>query len=272
MPSVKQAAGQLFLGCLLSFCVIGVAESAVRPDASASVEAVGQLLRKIADDLHDPADRAAIQQLIAVFTERGIVSADQTGPWVLLTFNRAGDLDAVEVNAARFLSAPPLIQHAVILHELEHLKRAKTTRRLLDAVSPPAEGAGALQAIVRILVNDEYWAHRRDIAYVEQAVRAAGGLAAYLDTLLPVHRLPVQQYYGRSVEPFLTADGTIEERRLRRDLIFFTEFPRRYRRYYEAALAWEALQGHVEIRRGHDGMLYPTQLLAPAAFLAWLLP
>jgi len=267
MLALKQAAGQLFLGSLLTFCFMGVAESAVRPDAHASVEAVEQLMRTIAGDLHDRHDRAAVQQLIAVFTERGIVSADQAGPWVLLTFNRAGNLQAVAVNAARFLSAPPLIQHAVILHEVEHLKSARGTRRALDGASRQQP----FQAIVRTLVEDECRAYRREIGHFDRVVRASGGLRAYLVTLPAAERVPIQQYYQRQVQPVVTQDGRIDEGRLR-DLVFFGTFPKRYRRYYEAALAWEALQGHVEIRRGHDGTLYPTHLLVPAAFLAWLLP
>jgi len=255
------------IGWALAFSLIRAAGAATPPDDSEQVRAVAKRFRTIAGDLHDRHDRAAVQQLIAVFTERGIVSADQAGPWVLLTFNRAGNLQAVAVNAARFLSAPPLIQHAVILHEVEHLKSARGTRRALDGASRQQP----FQAIVRTLVEDECRAYRREIEHFDRVVRASGGLRAYLVTLQATERVLIQQYYQRQVQPVVTQDGRIDEGRLR-DLVFFGTFPKRYRRYYEAALAWEALQGHVEIRRGHDGMLYPTQLLAPAAFLAWLLP
>ena len=103
-------------------------------------------------------------------------------------------------------------------------------------------------------------------------MNAAGGLARYLDTLPVEQRFIIQLYYQHSVEPFVTASGGIDELRLRRDLIFLQTFPRRYRRYYEAALAWEALQGHVEIQRSLDGTLRPTRLLSPTAFLSWLVP
>jgi len=261
---------------------MGAVESAVTPETSASVEAVGRLLGQVAGDLRDPDDRAAVEQLIRVFMGRGTLRSDARGAWMVLTFNQAGELDAVEVNAARLLAAPPLIQQAVTLHEVEHLKSARDTRHTLDGVSrqPPStrqrigerESPGSalvLQAIVRTLVEDECRAYRREIEHFDRVVSASGGLPAYLATLPPAQRAPIQQYYQYQVQPVVTQDDRLDEGRLR-GLVFFGTFPKRHRRYYEAALAWEALQGHVEIRRGHDGMLYPTHLLVPAAFLAWL--
>lgn len=272
---MAQAAGRLLLGCLLATGLMGAVDSAVTPETSAPVEAVGRLLGEFAGDLHDPSEQAAMTRLITVFTERGTVNPDPKGAWVLLTFDRNTDLAAVEINAEHLLSAPSLIQHAVLVHELEHLKRAKDTRRLLEAVSQSGqapEAAGPLHKIVRALVDDEYHAYRREILYVHGVVNASGGLQAYLNTVPPGERLAIQQYYQQSIGPFLTAAGEIHELRLRRDFVFFRTFPRRYRRYYEAALAWEALQGHVEIQRRLDGTLRPARLLSPTAFLAWLVP
>ena len=123
-----------------------------------------------------------------------------------------------------------------------------------------------------MLVDDEYRAYCRDILYVEGIVRTAGGLDAYLASVSPTQRQLTQQYYHLHVQPFVTPDGGIDAAKLRRDFIFLTTFPRHYPRYYEAALMWEAMQGHVEVRRSHDGRWQPTHLLVPAAFLAWLVP
>ena len=210
---------------------------------------------------------------------------------MLLTFGRTGTLEAVAVNAPRLLAAPTLVQRAVILHELEHVKWAAQTRRLLGAPAAPvtvgqassvkasrlgsrhrAPDAARLQHIVRVLVDDEARAYARDIRYVEGIVSAHGGLAAYLATLPRSQRLPVSQYYQRSIQPFVDQAGHLNERRLRRDFIFLKTFPRHFPRHYEAALMWEALQGHVELRRGHDGIWRPGPLIEPAAFLAWLAP
>lgn len=249
---------------------------------SASAQAVRQLFGSIASDLRDAKDRAALEQLIAAFTERGTIATHPTGPWVLLTFNRAARLEAVEVSAERLLLAPPLIQHAVILHELEHVKWAQETRRALEALSAQDLSTTAadetpdrgqkLRSIIRILVEDEVRAYRRDIVYVNEIVNAHGGFSSYLETLPQADRGPVQQYYQQLIQRFVTDEGAIDERRLRRDFIFLETFPHRYRRYYEAALSLEAMQGHVELRRGPDGTLRCIPLIAPTAFLAWLLP
>ena len=251
---------------------------------SASAQAVRQLFGSIASDVRDVDDRAALEQLIAVFTERGTLSTDPNAPWMLLTFNRAARLEAIEVSAERLLLAPPLIQHAVILHELEHLKWAQETRRALETLSAryanqsaptdqaPFDTGQKLRAIIRILVEDEVRAYRRDIVYVEEIVNAHGGFSSYLETLPPAHRWPVQQYYQQLIQRFVTDEGTIDERRLRRDFIFLETFPHRYRRYYEAALSLEALEGHVELHRSPDGSLQFVPRIAPTTFLAWLLP
>ena len=253
--------------------------------ASQPSEVVETLLRAMAGEVRDAEDRVALEQLIAVFSGHGTVRAEREGPWVELTFNREGELEAVAIQAERLVSAPPLIQRAVILHELAHLQRAKATRRALNNLPQPTirersgsdqqqplDAAQRLREIVRILVDDEYQAYRREIKYLEGAVNTAGGLRRYLTTLPPAQRRLTQEYYQRSVQPFVTAQGDLDELRLRRDLIFLKTFPRRYRRYYEAALAWEALQGHVEIQRSLDGTLRPARLLSPTAFLAWLVP
>ena len=242
------------------------------------VAAVGQLLRTMVDDLTDPSDRAAIEQLIAAVTEHAALTDGDTTAWMLLTFDRDGTLVAVRVNAKMLLTAPPLLQRAAVLHELEHLKSAKATRQLLASGQTPvdsgdrAKPASALQSIVRVLVDDEFRAYARDILYVDGVIRAHGGLDAYLITLPPPQRLPIQEYYQRHVQLFVTPDGKIDDRRLRRDFIFLKTFPRYFPRYYEAALAWETLQGHVELRLGPDRRWRPARLLAPAAFLAWLVP
>ena len=275
------------------------------------VAAVGQLLRTMADDLTDPSDRAALEQFIAAVTEHATLTDGHTTAWMLLTFDRDGALIAVRVNAEVFFTAPPLLQRAAVLHELEHLKSAKATRQRLNSPSERAfdsphdlspvlvqrgirqepdgepllasgqapvdsgdraKSASALQSIVRVLVDDEFRAYSRDLLYVYGVIRAQGGLDAYLATLPPAPRLSLQEYYQRHVQPFVTPDGRIDDQRLRRDFIFLTTFPRHFPRYYEAALAWEALQGHVELRLGPDGHWRPTRLIAPAAFLAWLVP
>jgi hypothetical protein len=202
---------------------------------------------------------------------------------MLLTFDRNAELTAVEVSAARFLSAPSLIQEALLLHELEHLKNAPATDQAFDTLTPlPAVSAQhrnhaplvvaahRMQAIVRILVEDESRAHRREILYVAWGVQAAGGLARYLQTLPDAQRRIAQPYYAQHVAPFIDDAYHIDERRLRQELIFLRSFPRRYRRYYEAALAWEALQGHAQLHRSPDGTIRLSRLLSPAAFLSWL--
>ena len=299
--------------CVLGFSFLRFEAAAAGSLTDQRVAAVGQLLRTIADDLTNPSDRAAIEQLIAAVTEHGALTDAHTTAWMVLTFDEHGALEVVKVNADVLLAAPPLLQQAAVLHELEHLKSAKETRRLLngsserafdspqgmdlgldriqtltqpahpDAARPGEERhagcSGActkspskLQHVIRVLVDDEFRAYSRDIVYVYDVVKAHGGLALYLAMLPPADRLPMQQYYQRHVQPFVTQDGTIDDRRLRRDFIFLQTFPRHFPRYYEAALAWEALQGHVELRLGPDGHWHPTRLIAPAAFLAWLVP
>ena len=253
--------------------------SADPPDPDPQRAAVEQLLRSVARELPDARDHAAIQQLITVFSARGVLTDDRS-VWMLLTFDRDGGLEAVLVNAEVLLAAAPLIQRAAILHELEHLKRAKETRRLLRASADRhqarrgdlAASASRLQHLVRVLVDDEYRAYRRDILYLYDAVEARGGLASYLATLPPDQRPATWRYYHGHVQPFITADGRLDEPRLRRDFVFLETFPRRHPRYYTAALMWEALQGHVEVRRGRDGRWRPARLLVPTAFLAWLAP
>ncbi len=263
---------------------------------------VARLFHATAAGLSDPADRAAMEQLLAVYTERARLADERTNVWMLLKFSRDGVLEDVGVNARALLSIPAVIQRAVILHELEHLKWARETRRLLartpDAPRSSAFGptqpqvvsdesaarrgavgsahrpvdASKLQHIVRVLVEDEVRAYRRDILYVAEVVQAHGGLEAYLVTLPPAHRQPFQRYYTEHVQRFLEPDGTVNEERLRRDFIFFETFPHRHLRYYEAALAWEALQGHITLRRGPDGILRAKDILAPRDFLTWLTP
>ena len=301
------------LVCVLSLSLLQSAGAATTPSPDHGIIAVSQLLRSIADDLSDPTDRAAINQLITAVSKFGTLTEDKVTAWMVLTFARDGTLVAVKVNADVLLTAPPLLQRAAVLHELEHIKSAKETRRLLngsserafdspqgmdlgldqvqtltqpahpDGVRPAEErhtgcsgectkSPSKLQHVVRVLVDDEFRAYSRDIVYVYDVVKAHGGLALYLAMLPPADRLPMQQYYQRHVQPFVTQEGRIDDQRLRRDFIFLQTFPRHFPRYYEAALAWEALQGHVELRLGPDGHWHPTRLIAPAAFLAWLVP
>lgn len=258
-------------------------------DDAQRASAVVHLLRAAASDLADPADQAALEQLLAVFVERGTLTRDGAAPLALLTFDRAGLLEGVTVSADILLAAPPLIQQAVILHELEHLKGAAETRRMLNQTparwvgSSPRDPSGAgfpgwpestsrLHHLVRVLVEDEARASYRDLGYVEGIIRAHGGLAAYLATLPPDQRLPIQRYYERRIQPFVKSDGGLDEPRVRRDLVFLQTFPHRYPHYYEAALLWEALQGHASVRRGPDGRWHLAHLITPTAFLAWLLP
>ena len=311
VSTMKRFAPYLLI-CVLGFSFLRSEGAAVSSLIDHRVTAAGQLLRTIADDLTDPSDRAAIEQLISAVTEHAALTDGNTTAWMLLTFDRDGALIAVRVNADVFLTAPPLLQRAAVLHELEHLKSAKATRHLLlnspserafdspHGLSPVlvqggmhqeqdgeqllasgqlpvdssdrAKSASALQSIVRVLVDDEFRAYSRDILYVYGVIKAQGGLDAYLATLPPAQRLPIQEYYQRHVQPFVTPGGKIDDQRLRRDFIFLKTFPRHFPRYYEAALAWEALQGHVELRLAPDGHWRPTRLIAPAAFLAWLVP
>ncbi|MBI3320995.1 MAG: hypothetical protein HYZ91_01860 [Candidatus Omnitrophica bacterium] len=259
----------LAIACALTVGWLSPSAVAAMPRPSAAQRRVDALFHAMAREAADPSDRAAMERLVTVFAERGSVSSPRDGAWVVLTFHREGALEAVQVNAARLLAAPPLIQRAVILHEVEHLKWATQTRRALSAPPAPFD---TLHHVVRVLVDDEARAYRRDIQYVVECLNTHGGLTAYLASLPPTERLQVQQYYQRTVEPFLTAAGSIDERSLRQDLIFLQAFPRHYPRYYEAALMWEAVQGHIEVRRDQRGVWRPARLLSPTAFLAWLLP
>ena len=265
---------------LLSLGLLGAEGIAAdTPASTPQAAAVERLLRTVATELSDPSDHTAIQQLIRVFAARGALTDDRS-VWMLLTFDRDGRLNAVKVNADVLLAAPPLIQRAAILHELEHLKHARETRRLLNELAdrrPDDRGdlsasVTRFQHLVRVLVDDECRAYRRDILYLHDAVKTRGGLAAYLATLPPGQRLPTRWYYQREVAPFVTAGGGIDELRLRRDFVFLEVFSRRHPRYYTVALMWEALQGHVEVRRSPDGRWRPARLLVPTAFLAWLAP
>ena len=241
-------------------------------DPSTGPASVIRFFREVSRELDEPRDRAALEQICTVFSRTDPAAQAPTTEWMVLSFNQRGVLEAVRVQADILLAAPSLIQRAVILHEVEHVTRAPETARRLNRSSGRGPSEDRFRRVIRAVVDDEYWAYRRDILYVYRAVRAHGGLPAYLKTLPPPHRLPMQRYYRQAVEPFLAPDGTVNERRLRRDGIFFGTFPHQYPRYYEAALAWEALQGHVEIRRGSDGILRPTRLLTPTVFLTWLTP
>ena len=268
-PDMTRFDVRLWLACLLTFGVL-TKVSAAAPASEASAQAVRGLLQTLVEELPNPADRAAGERLITVFDLHGAVWSQPDSEWIVLTFNRDGVLTAVQINASSFLAAPPLIQRAVMVHEVEHVKRAPETAAQLRHSAGPGPSGERMHRIVRAVVDDECRAYRKDILYVSRAVRSHGGLPAYLQTLPPPHRRLMQRYYHEAVEPFVAPDGTVNERRLRRDGIFFGTFPHRYPRYYEAALAWEALHGHVEIRRGSDGILRPTRLLEPAAFLTWL--
>ena len=241
-------------------------------DPSAQPGGVTRLFREVSRELDAPRDRAALEQICAVFSRTDPATQAPTTEWMVLSFNQHGVLEAVRVQADVLLAAPPLIQRAVILHEVEHVKRAPETARRLSRSSDRGPSEDRFRRVIRAVVDDECRAYRRDILYVFRAVQAHGGLPAYLQTLPPTHRLSMQRYYRQAVEPFLAPNGTVNERRLRRDGIFFGTFPHQYPRYYEAALAWEALHGHVEIRRGSDGILRPTRFLTPTVFLAWLSP
>jgi len=254
--------------CLLPLALFGREGAAATPLAVRQ-GAVERLLRTVAQELVDPSDAAAIDELIAVFTAQGSLSEAEPTAWMVLTFDHEGTLTAVQVNATALLEAPPLIQRAAVLHELEHLKRARETRRLLQ--DGGGRGVARLHHIVRVLVEDECRAYRRDILYVEGAISVQGGLEAYLAIRPPGERAPTRRYHAQHVAPFLATDGTINERRLR-DFVFLETFPRRHPRQYTAALMWETLQGHIEVRRASDGVWRPARLLSPGAFLAWLVP
>lgn len=241
-----------------------------------SAVAVDQLLSIIELELSDPRDQEAMRQLRTAFATRGSVREGQAAqpgapaePWMVLTFDRVGVLQSVEVDA-RWLSAPPLVQRAVLLHELEHLKWAKETRRQLSRyleapISPGHRGgesrsalAASVRGIVRTLVEEECRAYRRDILFVLETVAAHGGLERYLSGLPSFQRAPTAQFYRSHVQPFLTPDGDLDEQKLRRDFVFLQTFPHRYPAYYQAVLWLEALEG----RRPRE----------PGAFLAWLSP
>ncbi|MBI3083511.1 MAG: hypothetical protein HYY90_04025, partial [Candidatus Omnitrophica bacterium] len=226
-PTARRLVCALAASLLTSPGVVAASNDAQRASA------VVHLLRAAASDLADPADQAALEQLLSAFTDRVTLTHEATAPWVLLTFDRAGLLEGVTVNADILLAAPPLIQRAVILHELEHLKGAAETRRMLNQVparwvgpSPrsPAvagfpgwlESTARLHHLVRVLVEDEALASHRDLRYVEGIIRDHGGLAAYLATLPPEQRLPIQRYYERRIQPFVKADGQLDEPRIRR--------------------------------------------------------
>ena len=259
--------------CLWLFAVaLSIRAAAAEATPEDSSESVRALLREVAAELPDAGDRAAVLQLLAAFERAGSMTPEPQAEWVVLTFNRAGVLSAVRINTTRLLAAPPLVQRAVILHEVEHIIRTPETAERLAGIAGMAPAGDRPQRIVCALVDDEFRAYRRDVDYVSRAVRAHGGLAAYLQGLPPAHRRSMHRYYRTAVEPFLAPDGGVDERRLRFDGIFFRAFARQYPRHYEAALAWEALQGHATLRRGSDGFLRVSRMLEPAAFLAWLVP
>lgn len=233
-----------------------------------SAVAVDQLLSVVEPELSDPSDQEAMRQLRTAFATRGSLRENQGAhpgapaePWMVLTFDRVGTLQAVEVDE-RLFSAPPLIQRAVLLHELEHLKWAKETRRQLSRyLETPINAAGlaaSVRGIVRTLVEDECRAYRRDILSIQETLASHGGLESYLASLASSQRAQAVQFYHSHVQPVLTPEGALDEQKLRRDFIFFQTFPHRYPAYYEAALLLEAL----EDRRPRE----------PGAFLAWLSP
>ncbi len=280
------------------------AAAARRPSAWA--HAVLELFHAVGGELTDPKDQAALEHLTNTFIAHGTLATEVPNAWILLRFDREGALETVHVDARRLLQMPPLIQRAVVLHELEHVKSANVLRRVLDGLeapplratftgppvaatqAPASRRAGlpvdhrvsrwARQAevnrvrqIVRVLVDDEAQAYRRDIAYVQDAIARARGMDRYLETLPPDQRPMMQRYYAGHIQP-VVVDGRIDEWRLRRDLVFLRTFPRRHARYYAAALLSEAEAGHVELRRDPDGQWHPARVLQPEAFLAWLAP
>lgn len=250
-------------------------------------EQVQQLLLAIGQELPDPQDQRALQRLVRVFSAHGAVTVDHSGDhvdlWVLLEFDQEGTLQAVAIDAKRLLAAPPLIQRAVILHELEHLKSGEETNRLVkvlveqrlrhgreDGHVRQPEAARTLQEVIRVLVLEEARAYRRDIEYIGAIMRAGGGMEAYVKTLDPAQQPIVIAFYQQNVRPFLNDDGTINDRRLRREFIFLRTFPHRYPSYYNAALLLEALQGNVTFRRNIDGTWHIILPAHSPTFLAWL--
>ena len=230
-------------------------------------QAVQALFETIQRELSAPEDQAALADLRDVFTEHGTLAHPQTPMWILLRFDRQANLVRVKVNAERLLNAPPLLQRAIVLHELEHLRWAKDVRRLVNTppwasrTTPhhvsPLEGerarvrglytgwvggdkkeggdqkeggdsdAAYRRYVARLLLEDEMRAYRREFLSVAEALHGHGGLAAYLETLPAVQRGLMGEYARRSLEPFLTTDGRVAEGRLRQTLASLSSAPTR---------------------------------------------
>lgn len=223
------------------------------PTPSSPAKDVSRLLQALRGQAPDPSDQAAIDRLQAALRAPEMVmrsSADAPESWIVLTFDREGALRAIELNPDQLLSAPALIQEAILLHELEHVKRARDTRRAINAAIDQQAAHGPrvtqqtmdlLHALIDTLVEEETLAYARHVTYLRDRIASAGGLDAYVARRPEAEREPLTVFYRSQVAPFVRADGALDEPRLR-EMVFAEIFPRHYPHYAAAALWWDAWQ------------------------------
>jgi len=222
------------------------------PTRSSSVKDVAGLLQALRAQVPDPADQAAIDQLGAALRTPGMVtrsSAESPESWIVLTFDRDGALRAVALDPDRLLQAPALIQEAILLHELEHVKHAPATRRAVNGLLAQQAAYGprvsrqtiaVLHALIRELVEEETRAYARQLRHLRDRIASAGGLEAYVARRPQAEREPLTSFYRSQVEPFVLAAGALDDRRLRA-MVDSDIFPRHYP-HYAAARWWDAWQ------------------------------